>query len=448
MLNLISCLQKERGGGRVVATRDYVLPLGEFEHASSLGPDLEKLSGRSVVVSLRDMAKVAAALIELDGCARRILLAPPGWESWRLEAAASDSEADAIVHDDEDAAPISIELTVACLLPLRPMSSPRIANLETEWILPTSGTTGSPKLVTHTLRTLMGAIGDAPLQQWATFYDIRRYGGLQIFLRALSGRGSLTLGAVGESLSSLLARFGDAKITHISGTPTHWRKVLISGEGLRIDPEYVRLSGEIADDGVLAALHALYPRARIEHAYASTEAGVGFVVDDGKAGFPASLVEQDGAVQMKIVDGTLHVRSSRSALGFVGEDSSALTDKEGFVDTGDMVERRRDRYHFVGRRGGIINVGGAKVHPEEVETALNSHAIVCASRVFPRTSPITGALVYADVVLREGCLPDAASEGDILAACRVSLPPHMVPAGLRFVADLPMTDGGKLARHG
>ena len=189
------------------------------------------------------------------------------------------------------------------------MSSPRIANLETEWILPTSGTTGAPKLVRHTLRTLMGAIGDAPLQQWATFYDIRRYGGLQIFLRALSGRGSLILGAEGESLSSLLARFGDAKITHISGTPTHWRKVLISGEGLRIDPEYVRLSGEIADDGVLAALHALYPRARIEHAYASTEAGVVFVVDDGKAGFPASWVERDGAVRMKIVEGTLHVRS-------------------------------------------------------------------------------------------------------------------------------------------
>jgi acyl-coenzyme A synthetase/AMP-(fatty) acid ligase len=448
MLNLISCLQKERGCGRIVATRDYVLPLGEFEQASSLGPDLEKLRGRSVVLSLRDMAKVAAALIELDGCARRILLVPPGWESWRLEAAASDLEADAIVHDDEDAAPISVELIVACRLPLQPMSWSRIANLETEWILPTSGTTGSPKLVRHTLRTLMGAIGDAPLQQWATFYDIRRYGGLQIFLRALSGRGSLILGAEGESLGSLLVRFGDAKVTHISGTPTHWRKVLISGEGLRIDPEYVRLSGEIADEGVLTALHALYPRARIEHAYASTEAGVGFVVDDGKAGFPASLVEQDGAVQMKIVDGTLHVRSTRCARGFVGEDSSALTDKEGFVDTGDMVERRGDRYHFVGRRGGIINVGGAKVHPEEVETTLNAHAIVRASRVFPRTNPITGALVYADVVLCEGCLPDVASEGDILAACRASLPPYMVPAGLRFVADLPMTDGGKLARRG
>ena len=121
----------------------------------------------------------------------------------------------------------------------------------------------------------MGAIADAPLQHWATFYDIRRYGGLQIFLRALSGQGSLSLGGDGESVGSLLARFGAAGVTHISGTPSHWRKVLMSGEGCRIDPDYVRLSGEIADDAVLGALRALYPRARIEHAYASTEAGVG-----------------------------------------------------------------------------------------------------------------------------------------------------------------------------
>ena len=446
--NLINCIQEGRGRGRVIATRDYVLPLDKFDHASSLGPDVTRLRGRSVVLSVRDMAKVAAALIDLDGCARRILLVPPGWGSHRLEAAASDAEADAVVHDDEEAGiPVSVELTATCRLPLQPMSSPRIANLETEWILPTSGTTGAPKLVRHTLRTLMGAIGDALPQQWATFYDIRRYGGLQIFLRALSGRGSLTLGVEGEDLSSLLARFGKAKITHISGTPTHWRKVLMSGEGLRIDPEYVRLSGEIADDGVLAALRALYPRARIEHAYASTEAGVAFAIDDEKAGFPASWVERDGAVQMRIVDGTLHVRSDRSALGFL-RGSLALADDEGFVDTGDMVERRGDRYHFIGRRGGIINVGGAKVHPEEVETALNAHATVRASRVFARTSPITGSLVFADVVLRDGCLPDAASEGEILGACRASLPAYMVPAGLQFVADLPMTDGGKLARHG
>ena len=447
--NLAGLIQGRTSRRRVVVTRDHVLPLDDFERASSLGSHLASLRGRSVVIFVRDMAKAAAALIDLDGCARRILLCPQGWELSRLESAARDAEADALVYDsDEDAPAIPVELEAPCRLPLQQLNQLRVACCETEWILPTSGTSGPPNLVAHTLGTLMGAIADGPLQQWATFYDIRRYGGLQIFLRAVTGRGSLILGGERESVSSLLARFGAAGITHISGTPSHWRRVLMSGEGRRIDPDYVRLSGEIADDAVLAALRALYPRARIEHAYASTEAGVAFVVDDGKAGFPASWLDRDRAVQMKIENGALCVRSDRCALRFLGADALPLADKDGFVDTGDIVERREDRLYFVGRRGGVINVGGAKVHPEEVEAALNAHAAVRASRVFARKSPIMGALVFADVVLRDGQMADAASERQILAACQTRLAPHMVPAGLRFVADIPVTDGGKLPRNG
>ena len=284
-----------------------------------LASDLAGLRGRSVILVVRDMAKAAASLIDLDGCARRIVLCPPGWELSRLELAARDAQADALVFDgDGDSPQIPVDFSAACRLPLQRLDTPRPASYETEWILPTSGTSGPPKLVIHTLRTLMGAIADAPLQRWATFYDIRRYGGLQIFLRAVSGQGSLSLGADGERVGSLLDRFGAAGVTHISGTPSHWRKVLMSGEGRRIDPEYVRLSGEIADDAVLGALRALYPRARIEHAYASTEAGVALAVDDGRAGFPASLLDGDGDVRLRVVDGSLHVRSNRCALGFLG----------------------------------------------------------------------------------------------------------------------------------
>ena len=363
-VNLARLIQGSSSRGRGVATQAHVLPLDEFEWASSLGSYLASLRGRSVVLVVRHMAKAAAALIDLDGCARRIVLCPPGWELSRLESAARDADADALVFDGDDYIPrIPVELVAPCRLPLQRLDTPRATCCETEWILPTSGTSGPPKLVIHTLRTLLGAIADAPLQQWATFYDIRRYGGLQIFLRALNGRGSLTLGGEGESVSSLLARFAAARITHISGTPSHWRKVLMSGEGLRIDPDYVRLSGEIADDAVLAALRALYPRARIAHAYASTEAGVVFAVDDGRAGFPASWLDGDGVVQMRVVDGSLRVRSDRCAPGFLGANAPALTDEDGFVDTGDIVDRRGDRLYFVGRRGGVIKVGGVKVHP-------------------------------------------------------------------------------------
>ena len=122
---------------------------------------------------------------------------------------------------------------------------------------------------------------------------------------------------------------------------------------------------------------------------------------------------------------------------------------DGFVDTGDMVELRGDRYHFVGRRGGIINIGGLKVHPEEIEAVINRHAEVRMSRARSRKSPITGSIVVADVILADGC--DASRSDDIrdkiLADCRASLAPHKVPAMINFVPALDITAAGKLARH-
>ena len=123
-----------------------------------------------------------------------------------------------------------------------------------------------------------------------------------------------------------------------------------------------------------------------------------------------------------------------------------LSDADGFVDTGDVVTRRGDRYVFAGRRGGIINVGGLKVNPEEVEAAINAHAGVRMSLVHARKSPLTGAIVAADVVLREGKTDYGVLREEILEACRAKLERHKVPAILRFVPSLPLTPGGKLLR--
>ena len=211
-----------------------------------------------------------------------------------------------------------------------------------------------------------------------------------------------------------------------------------------IAPRYVRLSGEIADQAVLDSLRARFPDAAMGHAYASTEAGVGFEVTDGREGFPASLVGSTSPVEVRVVEGTLQLRSPRAASGFVG--STDRLGEDGFVDTGDMVELRGDRYYFVGRRGGIINVGGLKIHPEEVEAVINRHPAVRQSRVSGRKSPITGAIVVAEVVLMEGEDSEKAGE-EILRACRASLKPFQVPAMVRLVAKLELSAGGKLVRH-
>jgi acyl-coenzyme A synthetase/AMP-(fatty) acid ligase len=129
---------------------------------------------------------------------------------------------------------------------------------ETEWVLTTSGTTGAPKLVAHTLRGLVGAIAPpdrgAQPSVWATFYDIRRYGGLQIFLRAIVGGASMVFSDANEPLDEQMRRLARCGVTHISGTPSRWRRALMSPERALIAPQYVRLSGEIADQALLNAL--------------------------------------------------------------------------------------------------------------------------------------------------------------------------------------------------
>ena len=220
-----------------------------------------------------------------------------------------------------------------------------------------------------------------------------------------------------------------------------------------MSPRYVRLSGEIADQAILDHLAACFPRARVGHAYASTEAGVGFEVDDGLAGFPARMLGRlPSGVEMKVERDTLRIRSNRTAVRYVGSEGAALAEADGFVDTGDIVERHGDRYFFVGRSNGVINVGGLKVHPEEVEAVINRHRGVRMSLVKARRSPIIGAIVVADVVLDEAMSP-ATADGDgrtlkeaIIHHCRSALPQHKVPAAIRFVPVLAVTTAGKLQR--
>ena len=412
------------------------------------------VSGRSIVLATHAQLAAAKALVALDGVARRIIICPPDLPLAHLATIAAESEADAIVTDRDaaDFAGHDLPRRIACDFSLN--SREAAVPIATEWVLLTSGTTGVPKMVVHSLAALTGAIkpsqpGDEP-PVWATFYDIRRYGGLQILLRALFGSGSMVLSDAGEPVADHLHRLAAHGVTHISGTPSHWRRVLMSSECNVISPRYVRLSGEIADQTILDALKRQYPAAAVGHAYASTEAGVGFEVNDGLEGFPADILGDDHDPSFKVVDATLRIRSRRTASRYLGCAPQTLMDEDGFIDSGDVVAERDGRYYFVGRRGGIINVGGLKVHPEEVEQIINRHAAVKMSLVGARRNPITGAIVVADVVLHDPVQPGSDSDAlkqDILAFCRAELPAHKVPAAIKFVAALEMTLAGKLVRQ-
>jgi acyl-CoA synthetase (AMP-forming)/AMP-acid ligase II len=439
--------------------RGAALRMRELARGTSLGGRAAALAGRSVLLATASQLTSALALIELEGLARRIVILPPDADPAHLAAVIATAGVEAAVIDEGTPAHRAFDglALVACSPLIEPLAEALPASVHTEWVMLTSGTTGVPKMVRHDLATLRSAlVAPSPADGadvWGTFYDIRRYGGLQIYLRAVCGGASLVLSSAGEAVADHLARLAAQGVTHLSGTPSQWRRALMMVPAVEaIAPRYVRLSGEIADQAVLDSLRAAFANAIVGHAYASTEAGVAFDVNDGLAGFPADYIGiVRNGVAMKIVDGTLRIRSCGAAKGYVG--GEPLVDAAGFVDTGDMVERHGERFYFAGRRGGIINVGGLKVHPEEIEAVINRHPSVRMSLVQGRQNPVTGAIVVADVVLKgeelaaEKSPQQIALKDDILKLCRETLPRHKVPAAISFVPALKVAATGKLIRR-
>jgi acyl-coenzyme A synthetase/AMP-(fatty) acid ligase len=442
----------------LISEGDLTVDSSDLARGSILPCRSEDFRERSVLIATTDQLTTALALIELDGTARRLVLCPPDLQSEYLPFVTASAGVDAILSDRPapEAGTGAVTYFTTRGPKLVPANCDRNPLTETRWVLLTSGTTGRPKMVEHTLFSLAGAIDrsyDATETAvvWSTFYDIRRYGGLQIFLRAVLTGARLVLSCAQTSTSDFLIRAGACHVTHISGTPSHWRRALMSPFANRVTPQYIRLSGEIADQSILDNLRSFYPRAVVVHAFASTEAGVAFEVSDGLAGFPASLIEQRAAgVDLKIENGLLQIRSSRVAARYVGHESGSVTDADGFANTGDMVERCGDRYCFVGRKDGVINIGGLKVHPEEVEAVINHHPLVRMSLVRTRKSPITGGIVIADVVLKTQrhltCKSERKLESEIVEFCRNVLPRQKVPAMITFVRTLPLASTGKMIR--
>jgi acyl-coenzyme A synthetase/AMP-(fatty) acid ligase len=448
-----------RRSERFIWSAETQVALADLSVRSSLDCRTSELRARSVLILTRDQLTAALALIQIDGVARRIVLCPPDVDAAHIPFVIATAQVDTVLSDYAAAAIDAAKGVrfVACSPRTTPAEEARGEQHASEWILFTSGTSGAPKMVSHSLASLAGAIQPgsrlAGAIVWSTFYDIRRYGGLQIFLRALLGGGSLALSSDTESTAAFLTRAGSHGVTHMTGTPSHWRRALMSGMAQQISPQYVRLSGEIADQSILDSLHAQYPRATIAHAFASTEAGVGFEVEDGLAGIPASFFEHaTHGVELKVEDGSLRIRSPRTARHYVGNERAILLDAQGYVDTGDVLELRDGRYYFSGRRGGIINVGGLKVHPEEVEAVINRHPRVQMSLVRSRKSPVTGAIVVAEIVLKPESAPSAATgetaalKTEILESCHRELAAHKVPAAIRIVPSLEVTPSGKVAR--
>lgn len=299
----------------------------------------------------------------------------------------------------------------------------------------TSGTTGLLKLIAHDADSLntFDRVGQMPPNRWFLPYQIGSYAWYQMVALALFVPGQDIVPADFADLAgSFETAVRQGLVTAISSTPTFWRHALmtIGPELLATAPlRVISMGGEIVDQAILDRLAALYPAARLRHIYASSEAGAAIVVSDGKAGFDAALLQREGAaVALRIEEGRLFIRSRYGNRSEAGD----------WIDTGDLVEDRGGRIHFLGRAGNaMINVGGQKAFPPDIEAHLLRHPEVLWAQVTARRAPLVGHLPVASVVLRRPIDP-AEAEALLCAHCEGHLADYAIPRIWDFPERVPL----------
>ena len=421
------------------------------EAGALLRDDLTAVSAASdltedttVALCLTDPVELIRAVIALDGTVGTLLLLSSSLDAETIEALVAKVGATTLITDRDGL----VAAGSARAFDDAVTRGSREKTKTTQWLMTTSGTTGIPKIIPHTLKSLTRSVyrfqpSDAP--SWGLLYDPTRFAGLQVVLQALIGGGRLIATDTHGTLKEQLGQLASNGVTFLSATPTLWRRILMTPGHRELPLKQVTLGGETADQSTLDALKSAFPEARVTHIYASTEAGVGFSVKDGKAGFPASYLDlAPGGTKLKIVEGCLWLRP---ATGAPQKSAEVEVDDAGYVRSGDMIEEAGDRLLFLGRESGLINVGGVKFYPETVEDVLNSLEGVALAQVSTKKSPITGTLVVAEVQA-EPETDQAAVKAAILEACREKLVREAVPAVIRFVEGFETNAAGKLVRKG
>jgi len=406
---------------------------------------LEILVGSSVVINGRDRLEFAILLSIMDGIVGKILFLPQDIEKSLHQKYYTEAHIQYEVFLEND---MLKYVVVDKDLSIKNKEQMMVS---TEWIIPTSGTTNNPKLVSHTFESLTKttklniAIGE--LYRWGLVFDIYRFSGIQVLLQSILSGSTLIITDSSQNISQIVSFLVENRCNALSATPSFWRKVLMTKEANDLEFKRITLGGEISDENILKVLKRKYSESKISHIYASTEVGVGFSVTDCMAGFPTSYL--DGKlkdIKMKISsDGTLWIAPNNKGQKYLSDDK--IYDNEGYINTGDLVEIKNNRVYFLGRDSGAINVGGNKVQPEEIEQVLLSMDLISAAYVYAINNPMMGSLVCADIVLTKKIHDKKDVKMNIIRYCRDSLENFKVPAIIKFVNELQTTQSGKLKRN-
>lgn len=312
----------------------------------------------------------------------------------------------------------------------------KLSNPSENWkiTLFTSGTTGIPKKVNHDFKSITRFVKVSERNEksiWGFAYNPTHMAGIQVFFQALLNGNSI-IRLFGLDTKDIYTEIKNNGITHISATPTFYRLILPCTETFS-SVERITSGGEKFNEKIFKQLNQVFPNAKITNVYASTEAGTLFASQND-----IFSVRPEYESLIHIENNELLIHSSLMG--------STETKVDEWYNTGDVIEivsQMPLKFRFVNRKSEMINVGGYKVNPLEVEEAILTLTGIKNVRVYSKSNSVLGNIICCEVVANSNQI----TESSIRTFLQSKIQEFKIPRIIRFVEELSTTRTGKLKRN-
>ena len=297
-------------------------------------------------------------------------------------------------------------------------------------VLFSSGSTGNPKAMVHDFDNLLGSYLGVNTKNliFLVFLMFDHIGGLNTMLNILSMGSTMVIPEKREPqlIAALIQKY---KVNILPASPTFLNLMNIGGIFENHDLSSLKLvtyGTEPMSENLLSNLKSKLPKARLIQTFGTSETGI--IKTKSKTSSSLLIKFEDQDQKVKIVNNELWIKSKTRVLGYINHNNDALTN-DGWFKTGDLVEEKDNGYYrIVGRKSKIINVGGEKVLPIEVENTILELNFILDCTAYAKDNPITGQVVAVKVVVKSLDIDIKQLKKSIKLHCKKNLERYKVPA--------------------
>ena len=312
-------------------------------------------------------------------------------------------------------------------------------------ILFSSGSTGKPKAMIHNLDTLIDSFKDKKEKSMnmLVFLMFDHIGGLNTVFNALCMGACLIIPKIkdAKTICELIEKY---KIMVLPSSPTFLNLILISQEYKNYDLSSLRMityGTETMPQSLLLKLKEVFPKVKFLQTFGTSETGISTTSSKSSNSLFMKLEDING--EYKIVENELWLRSKTQVLGYLNASMDSFT-SDGWFKTGDLVEVDGEYIKIIGRAKEVINVGGQKVLPSEVESIILEMEEISDCMVYGEKNAITGQTVVCDVVLNKNI---ENIKKRVRVFCKDRLDAYKIPTKVNVVDKTNFSDRFKKIRR-